>query len=155
MVHLLLVLHSGTEYTLTADLANTVIVARDATFDWTINGDSIGTTNPLEHDFLSQGSYTIYLAVTPTGASTLTNSTRVTVGEADIPDLTATKTGTNPLEWTLTAELNNTGIDDTWTRTWDFGDGSTVVTGVNTANHTFPLTATIIPHEILTIIFRI
>lgn len=134
---------SGTDYNLTVNLDGTGILASQVAFAWKFDGVlSSETGQTAEHEFGTAGNHTIELTVTPTGADPIVMPVQnITIGAPDIPNLDYQVDSTNPRFVTVTADLLDTGIDSTWTRTWDFGDG-TIITDQDSVTHEFALTST-------------
>ena len=137
----------GTKYTITANLDNTGIATNDATFKWTVNGQDIGNTISVEHNFLNTGTYSLGLTVTPANSDPIISpETIITIDNINLPNISYSF-GSDPLTTTLSASLDNTGLNDgSWILTWNFDDGSAPVVINNptetalTQEHTFILT---------------
>ena len=116
---------SGTDYKFTADTSNTGLPVT-ATFEWKIDGvTQTQTTNILDHDFLTLGSYEVSVQAKVDGnlvGSPVTEQLNIT--EAGEPGIQVNQ-GSNNLEKVFTAELNATGIDGSWTKSWEV-DGNTI-----------------------------
>lgn len=103
---------------------------------WYFGDGSTGTTQNPTHVYNNAGTYFAYVVVNDTASHTAT-SNQVVVNAYDPLTLTANATpsaGNVPLPVTFTAQAN--GGDNNYTYTWNFGDGSPVVTGA-LVNHTF------------------
>jgi len=137
----------GTDYSFTANLDNTGITQAEVyTFSWKFDGAaSSETTQTVEHEFGMAGNYTVALTLTLTNGDQITVSpVTITVGAPDIPNLSSDQDGSNPLVWNLSADLLNTGIDDSWTLAWSSTDAGVSFndTAAQNPTATFDLTST-------------
>ena len=134
---------SGTDYNFTANIEDTGIIAGDATFTWTFDDGSTATGLSVNHDFGTSGQHTASLSVVPTSGATpiVADTVSITVGAPDIPNLISVQTSNNPLNWRFTADLTDTGIDNTWSKAWAV-DSAAVEESTNILTHTFDLTST-------------
>jgi hypothetical protein len=116
---------TGTDYTLTAVTTDTGI-PDDATFEWIIDSTTLtDITAVIKHDFVSLGNHTISVQAKVSGEPIgQPASGSINITQAGDPKLSTTA-GINPLEKIFTAGLANTGIDNTWTKSWTV-NGATV-----------------------------
>ncbi|QIV96223.1 uncharacterized protein DUF3281 [Allofrancisella inopinata] len=102
--------------TITANTTGTIIDS-SWTKEWRINGDVVpGSTDTLTQTFpLTSTTYQVeYIA--KKGNSTRSVTEPVLTGPATAPELDSYRTGL--LEYTLNADLTNTGITSAWTLSW-------------------------------------
>ncbi len=132
------VLGSGTDYKFTADTSNTGL-PETATFEWKIDGvTQTETTNVLDHDFVTLGSYEVSVQAKVDGNLVGSPVTaQLKIRDAGDPGIQVHQ-GSNNLEKVFTANLNTTGIDDSWTKSWKV-NGNTIAgeTG-NSFTYQFP-----------------
>ncbi|API87116.1 hypothetical protein [Francisella uliginis] len=133
------------EYELSVDLANTGITD-NWSLEWSSNPNATftaanQTTTNVSFDDYDTSYNATFTATPPLGsaANPVSITKAITTGVEDQPDLT--QSSTSPLDYTISADLNNTGIDNTWNITWKVND-QVVSNDLNTLNYTFPLTGT-------------
>jgi PKD repeat protein len=118
------------------------------TYTWNLgDGSNPITGNNIAHTYTDNGNYEVTLTVTDKDGGSTQQTTTVKVDNlAPIVNLTTPTTTTSTgsgqaLNQGETLNLGVTysdpGIKDTHTITWNFGDGTTPITGVTNPNHTF------------------
>lgn len=121
---------------------NTPAQATFTTWVWTF-GDGIGISavaNPGSYTYPADGIYTITLTATTTTGCSGTVTTTAFVHPNPIPNGTYDQTCLGGLSsiYDLSTITNPPGINDNITSwSWDFGDGFTTTTAVDSANHTY------------------
>ncbi|WP_172106542.1 DUF3281 family protein [Allofrancisella frigidaquae] len=131
----------GLFYRFTVDIEDTGI-SGDATFTWKVNGTQVGTGQEVEYLFPQEGvKYTVTLEVSVDDVVIATATENITTGTAGQPVLSSEQVGSDPLKWTIVADLSGTVVDNSWVKQWLI-DGN-VVAGetANTLTYTFPLTS--------------
>ena len=99
-------------------------------WDWSFSDGRTSSDPGTSFVFDAEGQIDVALTVTDTLGAKTTAETRVSVVNA-APSLTFV--GTQParaalgVERSFSAQANDTGIDETLTTTWDFGDGTTAI----------------------------
>ena len=124
---------NGTKYEFSANTSGTGLPNEGVTYVWTLsNRWSLGTGSSI--DFLFNSAQTTYRVelTTKIGNKTIgTTEVSVTTGDAVLPKVTASKDGSNPLVWTVKADVDGTNVNDDWTRQW-YIDGKAVKGATNT-----------------------
>ena len=124
---------NGTKYEFSANTSGTGLPNEGVTYVWTLlNRWSLGTGSSI--DFLFNSAQTTYEVelTTKIGNKTIgTTEVDVTTGDAVLPKVTASKDGSNPLVWTVKADVGGTNVNDDWTRQW-YIDGKAVKGATNT-----------------------
>ncbi|WP_396134999.1 PKD domain-containing protein [Chamaesiphon sp. OTE_8_metabat_110] len=116
------------------------------TYTWDL-GDGSQTVigQNIVHQFVDNGTYNVVLTVTDKDGGTTQQSTQLTVDNV-APTLVVNKsinTNINQGEAiTFIANYSDSGINDTHTITWNFGDGSNPVSSVNNPSHQFTKSGT-------------
>lgn len=117
------------------------------TYDWKVTDDTLanvlysGSSENISYSFPTYGTYWFVLTVTD-GAGLSASKSQSVVLSAPPPSARFTlapSDGTSPLTVTVQEDDLQTGPIDTLT--WDFGDGSPVVTGPGPHSHTYTLAA--------------
>ena len=116
---------NGLQYKLTANTTDKGLPS-NATYEWFVNGTSIGSGSPLTYLFKNANTtYQISLETKENATVIGTTTKSIATNTATNPKLTATQDGNNPLIWTITADTTDTNIKSNWTRTW-YIDGNVV-----------------------------
>jgi DNA/RNA endonuclease G (NUC1)/PKD repeat protein len=122
--------------------------SENLTYTWNLgDGSNPITGNNIAHTYTDNGNYQVTLTVTDFDGGTTNQTTTVKVDNlAPIVNLTTptttTSTGSGQAlnqgeSLNLGVTYSDPGIKDTHTITWNFGDGTTPITGVTNPNHTF------------------
>ena len=124
---------NGTKYEFSANTSGTGLPNEGVTYEWKLfNRWSLGTGSSI--DFLFNSAHTTYRVKLTTKFGNITIGTTqayVTTGDAVLPKVTAIKDGSNPLVWTVKADVGGTNVNDDWTRQW-YIDGKAVKGATNT-----------------------
>jgi DNA/RNA endonuclease G (NUC1)/PKD repeat protein len=110
------------------------------TYTWNLgDGSNPVTGSNIAHTYTDNGNYEVTLTVTDKDGGSTNQTTTVKVDNlAPIVNLTTPTTTLNQGEsLNLGVTYSDPGIKDTHTITWNFGDGTTPITGVTNPNHTF------------------
>ena len=123
----------GTKYQFSANTSGTRLPNEGVTYEWDLlNQWSLGTGPSI--DFLFSSAHTKYRVELTTKVGNITIGTTqayVHTGDALLPKVTASKDGSNPLVWTVKADVDGTNVNDDWTSQW-YIDGKAVKGATNT-----------------------
>ena len=123
----------GTKYEFSANTSGTRLPNEGVTYEWDLlNQWSLGTGPSI--DFLFNSAHTKYRVELTTKVGNITIGTTqayVHTGDALLPKVTASKDGSNPLVWTVKADVDGTNVNDDWTSQW-YIDGKAVKGSTNT-----------------------
>ncbi len=127
--------------------ANPADPKSELTYTWKIEGSAMSNTATLIHVFDAAGSYTVTLEVTDTSSGQVENYTHTLVVKSS-PDAAIADPGiliageTNDFSATLTQDGSPVSDLTGWVVSWNFGDGSDVVTGTLTPEHSYTAAGT-------------
>lgn len=108
------------------------------TVNWSFGDSGTGTSNPTTHVYTSSGTYTVVVVVTDALGEFETQSLPVIINENPIVNITTNPdpaNGCEPLMVCFTANISNG--QPPYTGMWNFDDGNTSTTLINTCN-TYP-----------------
>ena len=109
----------------------------ELTYSWTIDGESQTENNPqINYTFADNGTYAGSVTVTDTHGDSVTQTFEVTVENAvPVVDAGSDVTVNEGSAVEFNGSYSDTGINDTHTVSWDFGDGDTADT--SEVSHTY------------------
>lgn len=125
--------NTGQPVTFTASLQNAGPSSADVQFFWTFgDGSAVASGNPVQHTFMTAGTFTVSVAAQGNGRSATSATTAVIAQSLPI---TAGGPYTGNIGQTINFSATSTGMlpADT-TFTWDFGDGTPTATGQTVAH---------------------
>jgi PKD repeat protein/disulfide oxidoreductase YuzD len=116
------------------------------TYSWNFGNGTVPVTGQsIAYTFKDNGTYPVVLTVTDKDGAATTQTLTVKVANvAPTVDAGADRTITQGQPLTLSGTYTDPGILDTQTITWNFGDGSTPITGTLTPNYTYAASGTYI-----------
>ncbi len=156
-----IVIHQPNAVGLTADrnyicrpgnITFTATGKNQANYTWDFgDGSSSGSGgNPATHSYGNFGTYTVSLNVTDIWGCTASANTVIDVKKPDVSGTVSATSGCIPYGTSFTANATIPVNSTVATYAWDFGDGNTSATTVNSTNHTYTVRGSYTPQLTIT-----